>query len=48
MEPHNQKAEKGAATFGTGNVVIAPNILEEMANDPEKCLTDSTIFPSGI
>lgn len=26
----------GAGTFGTGNVVIAPNILEEMANDPEK------------
>ncbi|MCM1287323.1 MAG: DUF6033 family protein [Clostridium sp.] len=26
----------GAQTFGTGNVVIAPNILREMANDPEK------------
>ncbi|MBQ6904050.1 MAG: hypothetical protein IJQ26_05970 [Lachnospiraceae bacterium] len=26
----------GAATSGTGNVVIAPNILEQMANDPEK------------
>ncbi len=26
----------GASTSGTGNVVIAPNILEEMANDPEK------------
>lgn len=26
----------GAATSGTGNVVIAPNILELMANDPEK------------
>lgn len=26
----------GAGTAGTGNVVIAPNILEQMANDPEK------------
>lgn len=26
----------GAGTSGTGNVVIAPNILEQMANDPEK------------
>lgn len=26
----------GAGTFGTGNVVIASNILEEMANNPEK------------
>lgn len=26
----------GAGTFGTGNVVIAPNILEQMAKDPEK------------
>lgn len=26
----------GAGTAGTGNVVIAPNILEEMANNPEK------------
>lgn len=26
----------GSGTAGTGNVVIAPNILEEMANDPEK------------
>lgn len=26
----------GAGTYGTGNVVIAPNILEKMANDPEK------------
>ena len=26
----------GAGTAGTGNVVIAPNILEKMANDPEK------------
>lgn len=26
----------GASTFGTGNVVIAPNILEQMANDTEK------------
>ncbi|MCM1335212.1 MAG: DUF6033 family protein [Bacteroides sp.] len=25
----------GAATSGTGNVVIAPNIFEKMANDPE-------------
>ncbi|WP_288174712.1 DUF6033 family protein [Sporofaciens musculi] len=26
----------GGATFGTGNVVIAPNILEQMASNPEK------------
>lgn len=26
----------GANTAGTGNVIIAPNILEQMANDPEK------------
>ena len=26
----------GAGTAGTGNVVIAPNILEEMASNPEK------------
>lgn len=26
----------GVGTAGTGNVVIAPNILEQMANDPEK------------
>ena len=26
----------GAGTAGTGNVVIAQNILEQMANDPEK------------
>ena len=26
----------GSGTVGTGNVVIAPNILEQMANDPEK------------
>ncbi len=26
----------GAETAGTGNVVIAPNILEQMANDPKK------------
>lgn len=26
----------GSGTAGTGNVVIAPNILEQMANDPEK------------
>ena len=26
----------GMGTAGTGNVVIAPNILEQMANDPEK------------
>lgn len=26
----------GASTSGTGNIVIAPNILEEMANDSEK------------
>lgn len=26
----------GASTFGTDNVVIAPNILEKMANDPER------------
>jgi len=26
----------GAGTSGTGNVVIAPNILEQMANDPQK------------
>lgn len=26
----------GAATAGTSNVVIAPNILEQMANDPKK------------
>lgn len=26
----------GAGTSGTGNVVIAPNILEQMANDPKK------------
>lgn len=26
----------GAATAGTGNVVIAPNILEQMVNDPKK------------
>ncbi len=26
----------GAATSGTGNVVIAPNILEQMVNDPKK------------
>ena len=26
----------GAGTSGYGNVVIAPNILEQMANDPEK------------
>lgn len=26
----------GAATSGTGNVVIAPNIFEKMVNDPEK------------
>lgn len=26
----------GAGSVGTGNVAIAPNILEEMANDPEK------------
>lgn len=26
----------GFSTFGTGNVVIAPNILEKMAEDPEK------------
>jgi len=26
----------GASTYGTGNVVIAPNILEQMASDPEK------------
>lgn len=26
----------GAGTFGAGNVVIASNILEEMARDPEK------------
>ena len=25
-----------AGTFGSGNVAIAPNILEQMANDPEK------------
>lgn len=26
----------GSATWGTGNVVIAPDILEQMANNPEK------------
>ncbi|MCM1495226.1 MAG: DUF6033 family protein [Bacteroides sp.] len=26
----------GYGTFGAGNVVIAPNILKEMANDPQK------------
>lgn len=26
----------GASTSGTGNVVIAPNILEQMEKDPEK------------
>jgi len=26
----------GASTYGTGNVVIAPNILEQMATDPKK------------
>lgn len=26
----------GAGTAGTGNVIIAPNILEQMANDPKK------------
>lgn len=26
----------GSGTAGTGNVIIAPNILEQMANDPEK------------
>lgn len=26
----------GAGTAGTGNVVIAPSIVEQMANDPEK------------
>ena len=26
----------GASTAGTGNVVIAPNILKQMAEDPEK------------
>ena len=26
----------GAGTAGTGNVIIAQNILEQMANDPEK------------
>ena len=26
----------GAATSGTGNVVIAPNIFEKMVNDPQK------------
>lgn len=26
----------GASTFGTGNIVIAPNILEEMVNNSEK------------
>lgn len=26
----------GAGTSGTGNVVIAPNILEQMVNDPQK------------
>lgn len=26
----------GAATSGTGNVVIAPNILEQMADDPKR------------
>lgn len=35
---NNQKSidTLGAGTAGTGNVVIAPNILEEMAGDPEK------------
>lgn len=28
----------GSGTAGTGNVVIAPNILEQMANDPEKAV----------
>lgn len=34
----NSMDRLGAATSGTGNVVIAPNILEQMANDPEKAL----------
>ena len=35
---NNQKSidKIGAGTAGTNNVVIAPNILEEMANDPKK------------
>ena len=28
--------ELGMGTIGSGNVVIAPNILEQMANDPQK------------
>lgn len=32
----NSMDKLGAGTAGTGNVVIAPNILEEMENDPEK------------
>lgn len=35
---NNQKSidKIGAGTAGTNNVVIAPNILEQMANDPKK------------
>ena len=32
----NSMDNLGMGTAGTGNVVIAPNILEQMANDPEK------------
>lgn len=32
----NSMDNLGMGTVGTGNVVIAPNILEQMANDPEK------------
>ena len=32
----NSMDRLGAGTSGTGNVVIAPNILEQMASDPEK------------
>ena len=33
----------GAATSGTGNVVIAPNILEQMAKNPEKAAYYETL-----
>lgn len=42
----NSMDRLGAGTSGTGNVVIAPNILEQMANDPEKAAKYEKIIQS--
>lgn len=38
----------GASIAGYNNIVIAPNILEEMANDPEKAAHYRKIIQKGL